>query len=126
MKLSWATSLQVVALVAATATATNLYVSSYIGTITSLSLTVSNDGTYSLEQLAVNNGSAPSPSFLLLNTETNILYATDENESGGNGSIAAYTTYSNGTLSRIDRHEALPGAVHLAFYNDRKNLVLAH
>ncbi|KUI57804.1 hypothetical protein VP1G_05085 [Cytospora mali] len=126
MKLSWTSSLRAVALMGATATATNLYVSSYSGTVTSLSLTVSNDGTYSLEQLAVNDGAAPSPSFLLLNGENNILYATDENVDGGNGSISAYTTLSDGSLARIDRQVTLPGTVHLAFYNDRKNLVLAH
>lgn len=65
--------------------ATNLYVSSYIGTITSLRLTESSNGSYSLRQVAVNKGSEPNPSWLTKDHYNNIIYCADEGLTVPNG-----------------------------------------
>jgi len=119
-------SLFVVAGVANTVSATNLYVSSYIGTITTISLEQSSEGKYSLQNVSVNLGSLPNPSWDTLDRENRVVYCVDENLSGGNGSVASYSTSSSGTLTRIDRHATLGGPVHSAVYNHNKSLALAH
>lgn len=111
---------------ASTAAAVNLYVSSYIGTITTLKLSPSFNGSYSLEETSVNNGSSPSPSWLTLDEDTRVLYCLDENLSGGNGSIAAYDTTSSGRLTLIGRQTTINGPVNSVIYNGGNAQAVAH
>jgi 6-phosphogluconolactonase (cycloisomerase 2 family) len=112
--------------IASVATATNLYVSSYIGTITTLKLTSSSDGSYEIEKTSVNNGSAPSPSWLTLDRENKVLYCLDENLSGGNGSVSSYSTSPSGDLEQIDRQSTITGPVSSIIYNGGKAQAVAH
>lgn len=108
------------------AVATNLYVSSYSGTITSLELTSSPNGTYSLRQVAVNDGSEPNPSWLTKDKYNDVIYCVDEGLSVPNGSLASYSTSPSGKLTQIDRHTVISGPVSSVVYNCGKGLALAH
>jgi hypothetical protein len=105
--------------------ATNLYVSSYGGNITSLRLSASPHGGYTLETTALNDGSAPSPSWLTKDEYNDVIYCVDEALSGGNGSIASYKPSTDGTLTIIDRHATLNGPVSTVVYNEGKALAAA-
>lgn len=85
--------------------ATNLYVSSYGGNITSVQLTHLPDGGYSLTEISANNGSLPSPSWLTL--QDNVLYCLDEGLPVPNGSIASYKTSKSGEITLIERHPTI-------------------
>jgi hypothetical protein len=102
------------------AVATNLYVSSYIGTITSLQLVQSRNGSYTLSQVAINNGSEPKDEY------NDIVYCVDEGLSVLNGSLASYRTSPSGVLTQIDRHSVINGPVSSIVYNGGKGLAVAH
>jgi 6-phosphogluconolactonase (cycloisomerase 2 family) len=108
------------------AVATNLYVSSYSGTITSLQLTPSPDGSYSLRQVAVNNGSEPNPSWLTKDHYNDVIYCVDEGLTIPNGSLSSYRTSRSGVLTQIDRHTVISGPVSSVVYNGGKALAVAH
>ncbi|TVY25477.1 putative 6-phosphogluconolactonase [Lachnellula hyalina] len=110
----------------ASSVAVNLYVSSYIGTITTLSLCQDANGNYSLTTIAANNGSAPSPSWLEKDGYNGIIYGLDEGLTGPNGSISSYKTPGSGVLKQIDRHVTLGGPVSSIVYNGGKALAVAH
>ncbi|KIN00255.1 hypothetical protein OIDMADRAFT_125399 [Oidiodendron maius Zn] len=106
--------------------AVNLYVSSYAGTITSLQLTQDTNGSYSLSQVAVNEDSAPNPSWLTKDEYNDIIYCVDEGLTVPNGSLASYKTSPSGELTKIDRHTVISGPVSSVVYNGGKGLALAH
>lgn len=106
--------------------AVNLYVSSYIGTITSLQLSTSAGGSFSLSQVGVTNGSAPSPAWMTLDEDNGILYVVDEGLTGPNGSIATYRTSSSGELAQTDRHSTISGPVSTVLFNGGKAIAAAH
>ncbi|KAI9720733.1 MAG: hypothetical protein M1828_005524 [Chrysothrix sp. TS-e1954] len=76
-----------------------LFVSSYSGLVTTLSLT-NNLGAYSLKPIAHNGGCAPSPSWLVLDKPNAVLYCINEGLNVPNGSVSTFKIQSNGTLSR--------------------------
>jgi hypothetical protein len=106
--------------------ATNLYVSSYAGTITSLQLNHEGKGLYSLTEVDVNTGSQPNPSWLMKDEHNDVLYCVDEGLTVPNGSLASYKTSKSGELSQIDRHSVINGPVSSVVYNGGKALALAH
>lgn len=106
--------------------ATNLYVSSYAGTITSLQLNQERNGAYSLTQIAVNNGSYPNPSWLTKDEYNDVVYCVDEGLTVPNGSLASYKTSRSGELTQIDRHTVISGPVHSVVYNGGSALAVAH
>jgi hypothetical protein len=106
--------------------ATNLYVSSYIGTITSLQLSRYPNGSYKLETVAVNHGSEPNPSWLTGDEYNGIIYCADEGLTVPNGSLASYKTSTSGKLTQIDRHTVISGPVNSVIYNNGKALAVAH
>jgi 6-phosphogluconolactonase (cycloisomerase 2 family) len=108
--------------------ATNLYVSSYAGTITSLHLNQGRDGSFSLKEVAVNNGSQPNPSWLTKDEYNDVVYCVDEElaSTALNGSLASYKTSNSGQLTQIDRHSVINGPVSSVVYNGGKALALAH
>ena len=104
--------------------ATNLYVSSYSGTITSLQLGQNANGSYSLKTVAVNNGSEPNPSWLT--KYKGVVYCADEGLTVPNGSLASYKTSDSGILTQLDRHTVISGPVSSTVYNGGKALAVAH
>ena len=74
-----------------------LFVSSYSGVITTLSLT-NNLGAYALTSTANHSGCAPSPSWLVLDKPNDVLYCINEGLNVPNGSVSSFKIQSNGTL----------------------------
>jgi hypothetical protein len=100
--------------------ATLLYVSSYAGTITTLSLSLpasSNaTGEGHLRAIASTQGCAPNPSWLTLDYPKSILYCADEGLTGPNGTLSSYKTSENGTLVQLDKIDTLSGPVSTVIY----------
>ncbi|CZS89140.1 uncharacterized protein RAG0_00582 [Rhynchosporium agropyri] len=112
--------------VAAVATTSNLFVSSYAGTISSLSLSPAAIGGYSLKTTSVNTVAQTSPSFLNKDELNDVIYSVDEGFSGPNGSVSAYTAADSGKLTLLGRSTTLGGPVSSVVYNGGKGLALAH
>ncbi|RDL39934.1 Uncharacterized protein BP5553_04274 [Venustampulla echinocandica] len=113
-------------LVTSSALATNLYVSSYSGDITSLRLSQSDNGSYALAVVATNRGSAPSPAWLEKEPGKGVVYCMDEGLPVPNGSISSYRTSPCGELTLIDRHTTISGPVSSVVYNKGKAMAAAH
>lgn len=103
--------------------ATHLYVSSYIGTITTLEYS-QRKGT--LETIFVDNGAPKNTSFLLLNKPKDVLYVVEEGFDLPNGYVSTYKTSHSGKLTQLDRHSTIGGPVHQVVYNNGKALAVAH
>ncbi|RAH67122.1 3-carboxy-cis,cis-mucoante lactonizing enzyme [Aspergillus aculeatinus CBS 121060] len=94
---------------ASLASATNLYATHYSGTVYSLSLTHSSNGS----DLAISSeiqGCGPMPSWLTLDPATRIIYCNDETgDASTNGSLNALSASTDGTLKLIASTDAAPG-----------------
>lgn len=114
---------------ATTVSATNLFVSSYAGNITSLSLT-ERHGTYQLEKTFYNPGCAPNPSWLTLDADRGLLYCLDEGLTVPNGSLSSYLVNSNGSLTQVEKAATISGPVNGVIYppnsNGKRAIALAH
>jgi hypothetical protein len=105
---------------------TNLYVSSYAGTITSLQLNQELDGLFSLKEVSVSVGSQLNHSWLTKDDYNDVIYCVDEGLAAPNGSLASYKVARSGELSQIDQHTVISGPVSSVVYNGGKALALAH
>ena len=108
------------------AVAVNLYVASYAGNITSLSLLQKPDGSYDLSQTSTFNSSTHTPSWLTLNKQNNVLYMVDEAVNATNGSIVSYKTSYTGKLSENFRIEDIGGGVYATFFGSGSALAVPH
>jgi 6-phosphogluconolactonase (cycloisomerase 2 family) len=106
--------------------AVNLYVASYAGNLTTLSLLQNPDDSYHLAQTSTFNTLTNSPSWLTLNRQNNVLYMIDEAMSATNGTIVSYKTSFTGHLTEIQRVEAMEGGLHAAFYGSGSALAVPH
>ncbi|KAH8674608.1 Lactonase, 7-bladed beta-propeller-domain-containing protein [Tricladium varicosporioides] len=89
------------------AAATNLFVASSDGIITTLSLTESTSSTYDLSISSTNSDCGPNASWLTLDSANRILYCLDRgNSSSVNGSMNSFSIGKNGILTKIDRVDA--------------------
>lgn len=115
------------ATIAAHCSATYLYVSSYAGNVTTLSLTESN-GTYSLQTVAQNALCAPNPAWLTLDRSHNRLYCLNEGLTSLNGSISSFALSRNGSLSLLSNVSTINGPVASVIYGTTPNraIALAH
>ena len=89
-----------IAALAANASATLLYVSSYTGNITTLKLTGAANQKYNLALVASTPGCAPNASYIT--TDLPNLYCVDENIVGTNGSLVSF---------KVDEHTGIPNKV---------------
>jgi 6-phosphogluconolactonase (cycloisomerase 2 family) len=110
----------------APALAVNLYVASYAGNITSLSLLQKADGSYNLSQTSTFNSSTHTPSWLTLNKQNNVLYMVDEAVNNTNGTVVSYKTSYTGKLSEITRLEDIGGGVDATFFGSGSALAVPH
>lgn len=107
--------------------ATNLYVSSYAGTVTSLQLTCAYKRICSLTQVAVDNAPGTAPSWLEKDKFNSVVYSLDEGFSGPNGSISAFRTSAAGQLVEIGSPlSVVSGPVSSITFNGGKALAVAH
>ncbi|KAF7947763.1 hypothetical protein EAE96_008842 [Botrytis aclada] len=104
----------------------NLFVSSYIGTISTLQLSKSVNGSYSLNTLSVNNVTRDNPSWLHKDPKNGILYCLNEGLSVSNGSISSFTIAENGTLSLLGNGLTISGPVSSVLFNGGKAMAAAH
>src|ERR1700712_3910544 len=101
-------------LAAAATTTTLLYVSSYDGNITTLSLNKSN---HSLTPLPRSTACSPSPSWLTLQPQSSTLYCLNEgNPTPDKGSLSLLTTSPTGNLTPHARIDTPPAPVHGALF----------
>lgn len=110
-----------------TVIATQLYVSSYIGTITTLDLhQIGGKNKFELTTLAVDHTAPQNTSFLLFDKDRDVIYCTEEGFDVPNGFVSSYKTSSKGALKQISRIPTIIGDVHQALYNGGKSLAVAH
>lgn len=109
--------------------ATKLYVASYGGEITSLSLTQHVQGSYNLHKIASTDACASNPSWLTLDKSGDILYCIGEGLASLTGSLTSFKTDSNGSLSKIAEADTILGGVSAVRYGlggDSSALAIAH
>ncbi|KAJ6040311.1 hypothetical protein N7499_005130 [Penicillium canescens] len=104
----------------ATSAATHIYAASYAGTVTTLS-SQSKNGSYSLSKVAQSNDCGISPSWLMLNSEHNLMLCLNEGIGAANGSLTSFRTNSNGSLTTLDVLETLTGPVMSSVYTIPSN-----
>ena len=114
---------------AATVSATRLYVSSYAGNITTLDLTRTNE-TYKLSCIETNSGCSPNASWLQLDVKHQNLFCLDEGITTENGTLNSFKINpKSGSLTRVNS-TVIPGApVNSAIYtgaNGTQLLAVAH
>lgn len=119
-------ALAMIPLMALPALAVNLFVASYAGDITSLSLLQKADGSYNLSQTSTFNSSTHTPSWLTLNKQNNVLYMVDEAVNNTNGTIVSYKTSHTGKLSEVFRVEDIGGGVGATFFGSGSALAVPH
>lgn len=112
----------------ATASATNLFVSSYSGDVTTFSLAES-EGTYSLNATSSNPNCGPSPAWLTLDAPRGTIYCLNEGLTTPNGSMSTFTINRDGSLKHVQNSTTISGPVSGVIYGDAagdRNIALAH
>lgn len=113
---------------ASLATATNLYVASYAGNITTLSLTETN-GSYSLDKTHYNSDCGLSPSWLTLDPNRGTLHCLNEGLSD-NATLSSFTINSDGSLELVKKEISAKGPVSGVIYGDpgtnKRAIAVAH
>lgn len=113
---------------ASAASATNLFVSDYGGTVSTYSLTAKN-GNYSLKSIYTTQECAPNPSWLTLDANRGLLFCLNEGLETVNGSLSSFTINSDGTLNHIKNETTISGPVHGVIYGEaagQRGIALAH
>ncbi|KAK5952475.1 hypothetical protein OHC33_006518 [Knufia fluminis] len=108
--------------------ATSLFVASYAGTVTSLSLT-ENNGNYSLDQTFVSNDCAPNPSWLTLDANRGLLFCLNEGLETVNGSLSSFKVNNDGSLVHVQNTTTISGPVSGVIYGapaGGRAIALAH
>jgi hypothetical protein len=108
--------------------ATKIFVSSYSGSITAVSLTTKVGGTGNLTLTAISStlGCLPNPPWLELDKNTSTLYCADEGISTAQANFTSFNVANNGTLTRRDEIVTLNGGVYLTIYGNGSVLALAN
>lgn len=102
--------------------ATLLYATTYLDTITTLSLKGS-----SLQPIASTPGCGANSSWLTPDYANNRIYCLDEGLTTPNGTLSSFALTSNGTLSQLDIVDTLSGPVSGVIYGETgSGLALAH
>ncbi|ESZ95876.1 hypothetical protein SBOR_3689 [Sclerotinia borealis F-4128] len=104
----------------------NLFVSSYIGTISTLQLSKFPNGTYSLNTLSVNNITKDQPSWLHKDPNNDILYCLNEGFNLNNGSISSFKVKDDGSLSLLGNGLTISGPVSSILFDGGKSMAVAH
>ncbi|KAI1775086.1 putative isomerase YbhE [Hypoxylon cercidicola] len=117
---------------AGSASATLLYVSSYAGTVTTLSLTLPDDDSAAttaatLETISNSTDCGPNPSWLSLDYSKNFLFCLDEGFTGPYGGVTSFYTNDDGTLATLNKLDVIQGPVSIAQFGvGGHGLAIAH
>ncbi|ESZ91540.1 hypothetical protein SBOR_8074 [Sclerotinia borealis F-4128] len=106
--------------------ASRLFVASYTGTVSTLSLTENADGAYSLDVIATSAACAANPSWITLDHQRDVLYCSDRGLVASNGSLNSLKIQEDGSLAALDRVETPVGAVSTVLYADSTALAAAY
>lgn len=122
-------NLLTVAALAADASASLLYVSSYSGNITTLNLTGAPNEKFNLALVASTPGCAPNASYITFDLPN--LYCVDENIVGANGSLVSFKVDAQtGIPAKVANATTLGAPVHTSIWNGkngtRQLLAMAH
>jgi 6-phosphogluconolactonase (cycloisomerase 2 family) len=118
----------VLSALSAASSATNLFVSSYAGDVTTLSLAEVN-GSYSLNATSANPNCGPNPAWLTLDAARGTLYCLNEGLTSPNGSLSTFTINRDGSLKHVQNSTTINGPVSGVIYGDPagdRNIALAH
>lgn len=113
---------------ASISSATSLFVSSYAGTLTSLSLTESS-GNFTLNQSFVSTECAPNPSWLTLDANRGLLFCLNEGLETLNGSLSSFKVNTDGSLIHVQNTTTISGPVSGIVYGapgGHRAIALAH
>lgn len=112
----------------ASSAATNLFVTSYGGTLTTLILEASKNGSYSLDTAYSSSNCGSSPTWLTLDSERGILYCLDEGLSTTNGTVNSLRVDEDGGLTLATSQPSITGPVSSVLYGNgnAKHLAVAH
>ncbi|XXG98277.1 hypothetical protein Hte_004600 [Hypoxylon texense] len=117
---------------AGSASATLLYVTSYAGTVTTLSLTLPDDDSAAttaatLETISNSTDCGPNPSWLSLDYSKNLLFCLDEGFNGPYGGVTSFYTNDDGTLTTLNKLDVIQGPVSIAEFGvGGHGLAIAH
>ncbi|KAI8628302.1 putative isomerase YbhE [Xylariaceae sp. FL1651] len=105
-------------LLAGSASATLLYVTSYAGTVTTLDLVQSSveRSTATLETVTSTTACGTNPSWLALDYSKSLLYCLDEAWDKPAGTVTSFYTNANGSLTPLAEVEVIAGPVSIAEY----------
>jgi hypothetical protein len=107
--------------------ATKIYVSSYSGNITTVSISPNiNGGNLTLNAISSTNGCSPNPSWLELDKSRSHLYCADEGLNTPMANFASFATSQNGSLTLLDKITTLNGGVYSKIYGNGSALALAN
>jgi len=113
----------------AVAQQTNLYASSYEGTVYNLGLKRNKTDGFVLLKKHQDKGCGPSPSWLTLDYEQEVMYCLGEGIETKNGSITTYGVSQNGKLVQSAKDDVLGGPVSSVVYGGKdreKAVAIAH
>lgn len=109
------------------ASAANIYVSSYGGSVDALAVTEDGEGIH-LSLTDRNSACDPSPAWLTWDPANRVLYCLDEGLMRDNGSVSSFQTSEDGLLTFRERKVIPSGPSGGVIYNDlgRRFLALSH
>lgn len=116
---------------AALSHASQLFASSYDGTVSSLALTPGNGTGNTTGQLRVTAQSShcgSSPSWMMLDAPNDILYCLDEGLNAAHGTLATFQTKPDGSLVPLQQLQTVSGPVMAGLYTvqGKQFLAVAH
>jgi hypothetical protein len=103
--------------------ATNLFAASYSGMVTTLQLTHSHLGNYSLDAIASSKACTPAPSWFALDSHRGVLYCSGV-AADSTGTIHSLAIEANGSLTALDEVPTAGGAAASAIYGHGEALGL--
>jgi 6-phosphogluconolactonase (cycloisomerase 2 family) len=118
----------VLSALSAAVSATDLFVSSYAGNVTTLALGYTN-GSYSLKTTSASSECGPNPAWLNLDAPRGTLYCLNEGLTTPNGSLSSFTINGDGSLKHVQNTTTLNGPVSGVIYgraSGDRSIALAH
>ena len=118
----------VLSALSAAASATDLFVSSYAGDVTTLSLGHTN-GSYSLNATSSSSECGSNPAWLTLDASRGTLYCLNEGLTTPNGSLSSFTINRDGSLKHVQNITTLNGPVSGVIFGQAagdRSIALAH
>ncbi|KAF7903858.1 hypothetical protein EAF00_001193 [Botryotinia globosa] len=106
--------------------ASRLFVASYAGTVTTLSLDEDANGAYSFGVIATSTACAANSSWITLDSSRDILFCADRGLTASNGTLNSLKIQDDGSLVALDRVETPVGAAATVLYANNTALALAY